>query len=155
MTLKPSGTLSALMSQESSSVCESSALPVFRQLGLVTHAPKYAPRTGRFPARKSATIKLIQRRPWRRTCERWRPALKRGGPGNDALRVELRRSSSPNVGMRGAGLKLPGFKDPATEIPMPPERSYSARAALCCYESGRRTCDRWRPGWSRAFPAIN
>jgi hypothetical protein len=59
-------------------------------------------------------------------------ALKRGGPGNDALRVELRRSSSPNVGMRGAELKLPGFKDPATEMPTPPERSYSARAALCC-----------------------
>jgi hypothetical protein len=61
-----------------------------------------------------------------------RPALKQGGPADDALPVELRRSSSPNVGMRGAGLKLPGFKDPATEMPTPPERSYSARAALCC-----------------------
>jgi hypothetical protein len=64
--------------------------------------------------------------------ESGRPALKRGGPGNDALRVELRRSSSPNVGIRGAELKLPGFKDPATEMPTPPERSYFARAALCC-----------------------
>jgi hypothetical protein len=60
------------------------------------------------------------------------PGTKRGGPGNDALRVGLRRSSSPNVGMRGAELNLPGFKDPATEMPMPPERSYSARAAFCC-----------------------
>jgi hypothetical protein len=60
------------------------------------------------------------------------PGKNWGGPGNDAIRVEPRRSSSPNVGMRGAGLKLLGFKDPATEMPMPPERSYSAQAALCC-----------------------
>src|SRR3984893_8330318 len=70
-----------------------------------------------------------------------RPALKRGGPGNDALRVELRRSSSPNVGMRGAELKLPGFKDPATEMPTPPERSYSARAA--CAVSASAALREW------------
>jgi hypothetical protein len=70
-------------------------------------------------------------------CQVKVPRLKTGRQARseaarDALRVELRRSSSPNVGMRGAVLKLSGFKDPATEMPTPPERSYSARAALCC-----------------------
>ena len=112
---------------------------------------------GRFSAGSATTVEQPANRTQSKVMRSMRthPARDVHAAADDALQVELPRSSSPNVGMRGAELKLPGFKDPATEIPMPPERSYSARAALCCYESGRRTCDRWRPGWSRAFPAIN
>jgi hypothetical protein len=77
------------------------------------------------PGRRHVTVKQTSCRVYGRTrCVPqlwgWKnksgpPAVKRAGPGNDALRVELRRSSSPDVGMRGAELKLPGFKDPATE----------------------------------------